>query len=166
MDQDDYGFCHRLEMDAVRVFNTANLAAFVKLIRARFDAAAEKSAKKDDKLRERPDYIHRRWGEVLRTLYAAQKNVAAYVSLAEETGLTAKDCHAIATLLVSKRKPEEALSWVERSFDVDNQTPHGSTASHDLAKLQRDLLTKLGRGEEALDAAWSDYPQTPERLHL
>ena len=161
MDQDDYGFCYPLEMDAVRVFNKANLAAFVKLVRARFDAAAEKSAMKDDKLRERPDYIRRRWGEVLRTLYAAQKNVAAYVALAEETGLTAKDCHAIARLLVSKRKPKEALSWVERGFDVDKQTPHGSIASHDLAKLKRGLLTKLGQGDEALDAAWSDYRKHP-----
>jgi hypothetical protein len=161
MDQDDYGFCYRLEMDAVKVFNKANLAAFVKLVRARFDAASKKTARKDDKLREGPDYLLRRWGEVLRTLYAAQKDVAAYVALAEETGLTAKDCHAIATLLISKRKPKAALSWVERGFEVDKQTPHGSMASHDLAKLKRDLLTKLNRGDEALDAAWADYRQHP-----
>jgi hypothetical protein len=161
MDQDDYGFCYRLEMDAVKVFDKPNLAAFVKQVRPRFDAAAKKTVEEDDKLRERPDYIRRRWGEVLRTLYAGQKDVAAYMSLAEETGLTAKDCHAIATLLVSKRKPKEALSWVERGFEVDRQTPHGSMASHDLAKLKRDLLTKLGRGDEALDAAWTDYRKHP-----
>lgn len=161
MDQDDYGFCYQLEMDAVKVFNKANLAAFVKLVRERFDAATENSAKRDDKLRERPDYIRRRWGEVLRTLYAAQKNVAAYVALAEEIGLTAKDCHAIATLLVSKRKPKEALCWVERGYEVDKQTPQGSIASHDLAELKRNLLTKLDRGDEALDAAWDDYRKYP-----
>ncbi len=161
MDQDDYGFCYRLEMDTVKVFNKANLAAFVKLVRTRFDTAEQRTAKTDGKLRERPDYIRRRWGEVLRTIYAAQKDVAAYVALAEETSLTATDCHAIAKLLVSKRKPEEALSWVERGFEVDKQTPHGSMASHDLAKLKRDLLTKLGRGDQALDAAWSDYREHP-----
>ena len=157
IDQDDYGFCYRLEMDAVKVFNKANLAAFVKLVRARFDSAAQRTGKEDDKRRERPDYLRRRWGEVLRTLYAAQKDVAAYVALAEETGLTAKDCHAIATLLVSKRKPEEALAWVERGFEIGKQDPHGSMSDHDLAKLKRDLLTKLGRGDEALDAARDDY---------
>ena len=139
MDQDDYGFCHRLEMDAVRIFDKANLAAFAKRVRARFDAAANKTAKTDDKLRDHPDYLRRRWGEVLRTLYAAQKDVAAYVALAEETGLTAKDCHAIATLLVSKRKPEEALSWVERGFEVDKQSPQGSMASDDLVRRTRDV---------------------------
>jgi len=34
----------------VRVFDKANLAAFVKRVRARFDAAANKTAKTDDKL--------------------------------------------------------------------------------------------------------------------
>jgi hypothetical protein len=161
MDQDDYGFCYRLEIDAVKVFNKANLAAFVDLVRERFDAAAKKTAKENDKLRERPDYRRRRWGEVLRTLYAAQRDTAAYVALAEETGLTAKDCHTVATLLVSKRKPKEALSWVERGLEADKQTPHGSMATHDLAELKRRLLTKLGRGDEALDAAWSDYREHP-----
>jgi len=161
IDKDDYGFCYQLEMDAVKVFNKAYLAAFVKLVRARFDAAAQKTGKEDDKLRERPDYLRRRWGEVLRTLYAAQKDVAAYVALAEETGLTTKDCHAIATLLVSKRKSQEALTWVERGFEVDKQTPHGSMSSYDLAELKCDLLIKLGRSDEALDAAWADYRKHP-----
>lgn len=161
MDQDDYGFCYRLEMAAVKVFDKANLAAFVKQVRARFDAAAKRTAKEDGKRRERPDDIRRRWGEVLRTLYAAQKDVAAYVALAEETDLTARDCHAIATLFVAKRKPEEALAWVERGFKIDKQTRHGSMASDDLARLQRELLTKLGRGNEALDAAWRDYREHP-----
>jgi hypothetical protein len=161
MDQDDYGFCYRLEMDAVKVFNKVNLDAFTRLVRARFDAAMQKTAKKDEKLSERPDYIRRRWGEVLRTLYTAQKDLAAYIRLAEETGLTAQDCHAIATLLVSQRKPEEALSWVERGLEGKEQTPHGSITSHDLVRLKRDLLTKLGRGDEALDTAWADYRRHP-----
>lgn len=161
IDQDDYGFCYRLEMDAAKVFNKANLAAFENLVRERFDTAAKKTAREDEKVRERPDYLRRRWSEVLRTVYVAQKDVAAYVALTEETGLTAKDCHAIATLLVSERKPEEALTWVERGVEVDKQTPHGSTSSHDLARLKRDLLTKLGRGDEALDAAWADYREHP-----
>lgn len=161
MDQDDYGFCYQLERDAVKVFNKANLAAFVKLVRARFNSSAPKTAEKGGKPRERPEYLRRHWGEVLRTLYSAQKDVAAYVALVEQTGLTAKDCHTVATLLVSKRKPEEALSWVERGFEVDKQSPHGLMASHDLAQLKRNLLTKLGRADEALDAAWSDYREYP-----
>lgn len=161
MDQDEYGFCDRLEKDAVRVFDKANLAAFAKQVRAQFDVAANETAKTDDRHRDHCGDLRRQWGEVLRTLYAAQQDVAAYVALAEQTGLTAKDCHAIATLLVSRRKPAQALSWVERGFEIDRQSPQGAMASGVLARLKRDLLSRLGRGDEALDAAWSDYRKHP-----
>lgn len=163
MDDDEYGFCYQFEKDAAKVLNKANLAAFVTQSRARFDDAAKASPKTDGTFEDRPDSVRRRWGEVLRTLYAAQKNVAAYVALAEETGLAAQDCHAIATLLVGRRKPGEALAWVERGIDLDKKTPHGSMTSHDLAKLKRELLTKLGRGNEARDAAWAEYREHPSK---
>jgi len=161
MDDDPYGFCYHLEKDAAKVFDTAGLAAFVKQVQARFDGAAQAKPTADGSFNSRPQYIRRRWGETLRTLSLAQKNVQAYVALAEDTGLTAQDCNAIATLLVIKRKPEDALTWAERGIDLDKKTTHGSMASHDLAKLKRDLLTKLGRGSEALDAAWADYYAHP-----
>lgn len=66
-------------------------------------------------------------------------------------------------MLATKRKPDEALAWVERGIDLDNKTPHGSMAGHGLAKLKRDLLAKLGRGDEALDAAWADYRKHPSK---
>lgn len=163
MDEDEYGFCYHLEKDLVKVLDKPNLAAFVKVIRTRFDAAAKTTPKSEGSFKDRPDYVRRHFGEVLRSLYAAQKDVAAYVALAEETGLQAQDCHAISTLLVARRKPEEALAWVDRGIDLDKKTPHGSMAGHDLAKLKRELLTKLGRGNEALDAAWADFREHPSK---
>lgn len=163
MDGDDYGFSYHLEKDLVKVFDKANLAAFVKHIRARFNAAGKSPQKSDGSFKDRPDYVRRHFGEILRNLYAAQKNVAAYVALAEETGLVAQDCHVIATLCVSRRKREEALVWVDRGIDLDRKTPHGSMAGHELAKLRREILTKLGRGSEALDSAWADYRKHPSQ---
>jgi hypothetical protein len=163
MDNDDYGFCHGLEKNAAKAFDQAGLAAFVTQVRARFAAAAKADQKTEIRFKDSADYLRRRWGEVLRALHAAQNDVAAYIALADETGLTAQDCHAIATLLVGRRKPEEALGWVERGIDLDKQAPHASMAGHDLAKLKRDLLTKLGRGGEALDAAWADYRAHPSK---
>lgn len=163
MDDDEHGFCYDLEKDAARVLDKANLAAFATQIRARFDDAAKVPPKTDGSFKDRPDYLRRRWGEALRTLYATQKNVAAYIDLAEETGLTAQDCHAIATLLAGRRKPEEALAWVERGIALDCRAPHGSMAGHDLAKLKREFLSKLGRGNEARAAAWADYREHPSK---
>jgi len=161
MDDDPYGFCYDLEKDAAKAFDKVGLAAFEKQIRVRFDAAAKAKPAAEGSSRDRPEGIRRRWGEVLRTLYVEQKKIAAYVSLAEETGLTAQDCCTIATLLVTRRKSDEALAWVERGINLENKTPHGSMAGHDLAQLKRELLRKLGRGNEALEAAWADFREHP-----
>jgi len=161
MDDDEYGFCYRIEKDAVEVLDKANLAAFVAQIRARFDAATKAPLKKASTLKDQSDYNLRHYGAILRTLYVAQKDIAAYITLAESTGLTAPDCHAIATLFASRRKPTEALAWVDRGIALDKKTPHGSIAGHHLAELKRKLLSKLGRGKEALAAAWSDYVEAP-----
>jgi hypothetical protein len=163
MDDDPYGFCHGLEKDAAKVFNKAGLAAFEKQVRARFDAAATLAPAPGDSFRRNPDYQRRRCGDMLRTVYFAQKNVDAFVILSEATGLAAKDCHALATMLVARRKPAEALAWVERGLALDKKDPHGSMAGHDLAHLKRDLLTKLGRGNEALDAAWAEFRAHPSK---
>jgi hypothetical protein len=161
MDDDPYGFCYQLEKGAAKVFDKAGLAAFEKQVRARFDAAATAMPAPGGSSRRNPDYRRRRCGEILRAVYLARRNVDAYAALSEATELTALDCHALAAMLVSRRKPAEALAWVERGLVLDKKNPHGSMAGHDLAHLKRDLLTKLGRGNEALDAAWAEYLAHP-----
>jgi Family of unknown function (DUF6880) len=163
IDDDPYGFCYRLEKDAAEVLDKAGLAAFVKQVRVRFDGAASATPEADRTSEARRERVRRRWGEALRALYLAQKNLEAYLALAEETGLTAQDCHSIATLLVARRKPEEALVWVERGIDLHKKAPPGSMAGYDLTKLERELLTRLGRSDEALAAAWADYREHPSK---
>lgn len=159
MDDDPYGFAYHLERDAVKVMNRASLAAFARQVRSRIDgefAGSAESGSRD------AGHARRRWAEVLRAICAAQRDVAAYVALCEETELSAQDCLAIATMLRSK-KPEEALGWVERGLALDKKLPHCSMASHDLAKMKRELLTKLGRGGDALDAAWAEFREHPSK---
>jgi hypothetical protein len=52
-------------------------------------------------------------------------------------------------MLVARRKPEDGLSWVERGLTLGKQAPSSSVGGEDLARLKRELLTKLGRGDEA-----------------
>ena len=148
MDDDPYAFCYQIEKDVTKAFDKAGRIVFEKLARSRFEAAPIQ-----------PEYNRRRWGTVLRAVYLAQRKVAAYEALAQETGLTAQDCLALATIPVSG-KPSRALEWVERGIDLDRNTPHGSAAGYDLARLQRELLARLGRGNEALDAAWASMKST------
>jgi hypothetical protein len=151
MDDDPYAFCYQIEEDVAKAFNKGGLAAFEKLARTRLEAAAGQ-----------PEYDRRRWGDVLRAVYLAQRNSIAYQALAETAGLTSRDCLALATILVS-RQPDRALEWVVRGIDLDRQTAPGSAAGYDLVRLQRELLTRLGRGDEALHDAWAEYRKHPSK---
>ncbi len=119
MDNDPYGFAYQLERDAVKVMNRASLAAFARQVRIRFDG---EPASGSESRSGHAGYARRRWAEVLRAIYAAQRDVAAYIALCEETELSAEDCRAVATLLRAK-KPQEALGWVDRGLALDKKQP-------------------------------------------
>lgn len=152
MDNDPYAFCYQIEKDVAKAFDKGGLAAFESLIRARFEATSPEAG-----------YDRRRWGDALRAIYLAQRNPVAYEALSEQTGLNAEDCLALATIFLA-RKPDLALTWVQRGIDLDRRTAHGSAAQYDLGRLHRELLIKLGRGEEALDAAWAEYRKSPSKF--
>ena len=160
MDDDPYGFCYGLETRVASVLDKAGLAALVAQVRERL---ATPDAPADGPDGRSTSYKQRRWAEVLRALHGGQKDVAAYVALAQRTGLSPKDCHAVARMLIAKRKPEEALSWVERGIEITANDPRGSSADHELQNLRRELLRKLGREQEALASAWADFREYPSK---
>jgi hypothetical protein len=158
IEADSYGFCHHLESDAAKVLNKAGRTALITQVRERFEGAGRtgevpvaSSVPRD------AVYARRRWADALRALYVAEKNVEAYFALTHETGLTVADCHALTTMLVAHRKPEDAFRWVERGIALAKQAPNGSIAGYKLATLTRVLLAKKGRGGEALQAAWAEF---------
>jgi tetratricopeptide (TPR) repeat protein len=163
MDEDPYGFCYRLDKDAVTVLDKAGLATMTDQVRARLDAPEPAEPVPGERVRNNHGYARRRWAGVLRTLYAAQNDVDAYIEFAEQSGLTADDCHTVAKMQAARRKPERALSWVERGIELDANTPHGSFAAHSLAELKPRLLAQLGREHEALETVWAGYHQHPSR---
>jgi hypothetical protein len=162
MDDDPYGFCYQIEKDAAKAFDKTGLAAFERQIQARFEVAATAKPAPGKALGHEPEYLLRHWSELLRTIYLAQKNLAAYIALTTRTGVTAGDCHAVATMLVARREPDEALVWVERGIAIDREHPNAcTTAGYHLTGLHRELLTRLGRGNEAIEAAWADFRKHP-----
>ena len=161
MDNDDYGFCYQLEREAVKALNKKGLSAFASQCQARLDAAERRKTREDGR---ENSYRHRYWGEALKAIYAAQRNVDSYVSLCEETELVPLDCEILAGILQSRRKPDRALAWVERGLELQKHMPGGQGASYKLADMKRALLTKLGRGTEALASAWSEFETYPSRL--
>jgi hypothetical protein len=159
MDDDPYGFCFELERDLVKVLDKRGLAAFERRIREQFDGVATTAPGPGGRPRD-PAYLRRRAAEILRAILVEQRNIEAYVALCEATELQAADCLTLAKMLQARRKPVDALAWVERGLALEKK-PSGSFADHDLGRLKRDLLVKLGRGAVALDAAWTDFKAHP-----
>ena len=161
IENDPYGFASSLERDAVKVMDKHALAAFERAVRTRFDAKDSTVERSDQELRGHLAGAHPRSGRILRAIYIRQRNVRAYVALCEQTQLSAQDCLAIATLLRRRRQPAEALAWVDRGLAIEKKHPHGSMAGHDLAKLERDLLVRLGRRHDALLEVWAAFCDAP-----
>lgn len=159
MDDDPYGFCYQLERGLVKALDKRGLAAFERCVRERFDGTAA-APPLGGAERDRA-YARRRAAEILRAILAEQRNVEAYLALAEATELTPADCLALARMLRSRRKPAKALTWVERGLALDRKSL--SSADHDLGALRRDLLVELGRGDAALEAAWTDFKAQPSK---
>jgi len=160
MEDDPYGFCHDLDREVVKVLNKKGLEAFGRQIRSKFESAPTL----DDKEKRFPGYERQKWGGALKTLLAGQRNVDAYIALCEQTELESRDCKAIAEIYQSRRRPEDALSWVERGLEIALLDSRKSYEEYELRELKRALLAKLGRPGDALQSAWSEFESHPSTL--
>ena len=59
------------------------------------------------------------------------------------------------------KRLEEALDWVERGLKIGRDNPSLSCAAADLDEMKRALLVKLGRRQEALESAWTEFQHYP-----
>jgi tetratricopeptide (TPR) repeat protein len=157
MEDDPYGFCYYLDREAVKVLDKKGLDAFTRLVRFKFESVYSQ----DDKDKRFPGYARRRWGGVLKTLLAGQSDVDAFIALCERTAFETKDCQAIAKLYRRRRRPEDALIWVERGLEIARSNIRSSFEEHDLREMKRTLLAKLGRPGDALQSAWSEFEAHP-----
>ncbi len=66
--------------------------------------------------------------------------------------------------MITTQKPDEALAWAECGLALDREKQFRPAAGYDLEKLRRELLTRLGRQHEALEAAWAEYRQHPSKF--
>jgi len=157
MEDDAYGFCYQLDHLAVKVLDKKGLEAFVRQVRSKFESAPTR----DDKEMCFPVYGRGQWGGVLKTLLAGQCNIDAYIALCEKTEIEAKDCKAIAEMYRSRRRHEDALSWIERGLEIASSCSPKSSEEYALRELKRALQVKLGCPGDALQSAWSEFESYP-----
>lgn len=155
VENDDCGFCGDFKSEAAKVLDRAGLASFERAVRVRFESACFKSEERVG------GYYRDSWGQVLRSIYARQRNIEKYLALTAQTSLTQADCEVVATIFQAKRKPDEALAWLDRGIEMDKSGSSLSVEGYRLPKLRRELLAKLGRASEALDLAWTAFLADP-----
>ena len=146
MDDDPYGFCNDAGKKAAEVLDRAGLQAFERQVRVRFDADGGKC-----------------WGDELRAVYAAQRDIDKYVELFRKTELTPSDCYTIATVLETKRKFADALAWAERGTKMETGERF-TRAGFQLADMKRRLLKKVGRDADALNSAWAEFQKGADKF--
>ena len=143
MDDDDYGYCHRLEEEVVDAFNKAGLAAFERAVRSRM-AGQERSA-----------YPYRRSVEILKAVFTKRRDAQGYADLCEaENDLAPEDCETLAELSLKRGRNEDALAWAERGLALEAKNRWPNRAAWRLPKLRRTILKRLGRTGDALAAEW------------
>jgi len=149
MERDEYGYCSGLAKKVVEVLDRKGLTAFERAVRERPCGGADGS------------YARRRRVEILKTIHAARRDVDAYRTVCEAQGdLPPRDCEVLAEMCLKRRRPEEALAWVERGLEQEKKRSWPESAWR-LRDLDREILTKLGRSDDALASAWEDYRRSP-----
>jgi uncharacterized Zn finger protein len=97
-------------------------------------------------------------------LFNEHRETAAYGAHNMKRRRDPLDCEVVANLFQAKRKPDDALAWLERGIELDKSGSSLSVVGYRLPQLRRELLAKLGRESEALDSAWAAFLANPSRF--
>ncbi len=161
IDRDNCGFCHDIEGDVAKALDRRGLALFKAHFEQQLDTAFAQFKAGD------PQCIHDypwavRWPvHALKAVYLARNDWRSYTSLCERFLVSPKDCANIAALCEAKKRPADALAWVERGLATEQDRNWGNESSYELRGLRKRLLAKVGRREEALESAWADFARHP-----
>ncbi len=135
----------------VKVLDRAGLGAFEQAVREREKAGGAVE-----------DSVRRRNVEMLKAIHEARRAVGAYAALCETAGGPAPaDCETLTVLCLTRRRPKDALAWVERGLELEKRGRWPNRSAWHLPDLKRRILKRLGRSGEALASAWNDYRRAP-----
>jgi len=161
MENDDYGFCYKIEKSIVKIFYRDELRIFQLSIMSRFDDAYRLESPKKDKRVYKYSYPVRENAGILKTIYDEKKDIKSYLSLCKKVGMTSEDCEIIALLYKSTDNLQEALKWVEKGLRLKEKEKFGDGSGYDLERLKRELSSLLGNNDCAIESAWADFRKHP-----
>ena len=163
MENDDYGFCYNIEKEAGKVLNKAGFRLFRQHFQDRFEEAFRPfGSGKTKYIHDYPTDVYMN-ANILKDIFIVKKDVKAYLALCEKVGTTPKDCEHIASLQKAKRRYDDALAWAEKGLKLEKEREWGNQSSYAFAGIRQELLNKLGRREDALESAWSEFKKYPSK---
>lgn len=158
---DDYGFCYRIEQDVAKTLDVEEFKLFVQHYEALVDnALADIPDPKPTAIFEYENNV-RLPALSLKYVYEAKGGTKSYAALCDRTGLSPKDCERLADMEISKKRWKQALAWVEKGLDLESTRDWHNEGSCGLASKIPKILAKLGRKDESLAIAWADFDKHP-----
>lgn len=158
---DDYGFCYRIEQDVAKVLDAEGYKLFVqhyeKLVA---DGLADMPDPKPTAIFEYGNDV-RLPALSLKDIYEAKGDAESFAALCDRTDLSPSDCERLVRMEMSRKRWQQALAWVEKGLELEPTRNWHNEGSHGLESKKPEILAKLGRKDESLAMAWADFEKHP-----
>jgi len=154
---DDYGFCYRIERDVVKVLNREGYRLFVRHFEETVNQGLAALPEPRPEVIFEYDNSIRLPALSLKDIYEARRDAKSYADLCERLGLTPKDCERLAEIEMARKRWGQALEWIEKGLALEPTRNWRNETALSLEHKKPEILSKLGRSEESLAMAWADF---------
>ena len=97
----------------------------------------------------------------LKDIHQSLCDAAAYAALCGQLGFSPHDCERLAEMEISKKHWATALEWVEKGIALEPTRNWHNESSYSLKDMKPKILLRMGRKEDALALAWSEFQGNP-----
>ncbi|MGO9199180.1 MAG: DUF6880 family protein [Limisphaerales bacterium] len=164
MKNDDYGFCHGIEGEVVKVLDPPGRQLFIRHFQQLVDDGLPRQVVGSGKAIFEYENSLRLPAMSLREIHEALGDVPAYAALCERLGLSPRECEHLAEMEVSRQHWAKALEWVEKGMALKPRRNWHNEDAYGLDRLKPEILRHLGRKEDALALAWGEFEASPNEF--
>jgi tetratricopeptide (TPR) repeat protein len=165
MKHDNYGFCYQIEREVIKALDRNGRLLFIGNFQARVQKALPMTAASGSP-RAIFDYENdlRLPAIALKEIHQSLTDARAYAALCDQLGFSPRDCERLAEMEISKKRWTKALEWVEKGIALAPARDWRNEEAHSLKELKPEILRHLGRKEDALALAWSEFQENPSEF--
>jgi hypothetical protein len=161
MKNDNYGFCYKIEKEVIKALDRKGRQLFIGHFQQLVEKALPAPANGSPKAIFDYENDVRLPAISLKDIYQSLCDAPAYAALCGQLGFSPRDCERLAEMEISKKHWPSALEWVEKGIALELTRDWHNESSHSLKELKPEILLHLGRKEDALALAWSEFQAKP-----